>query len=50
MFVPDYAAKIVIEINLIPLHHFILKQKNEMEDDATENKENKGFIQMNIRW
>ena len=42
--------RVAVGINLSPSHHFILKLQYEMENEATEDKENKGFIQMNIRW
>ena len=42
--------RIAVGINLSPSHHFIFKLQYEMENEATEDKENKGFIQMNIRW
>ncbi len=44
------ADRIAVGINYSPSHHFILKLEYEMENEATEDKENKGFIQMNIRW
>ena len=42
--------RIAVGINLSPSHHFIFKLQYEMENEATEDKENKGFVQMNIRW
>ena len=42
--------RIALGINLSPSHHFIFKLQYEMENEATEGSENKGFIQMNIRW
>ncbi len=42
--------RIAIGINLSPSHHFILKLQYEMKNDATEDKNNKRFIHMNIRW
>ena len=42
--------RIAVGINLSPLHHFIFKLQYEMENEATEDKENKGFVQLNIRW
>ncbi len=42
--------RIALGINLSPSHHVILKLQYEMENEATEDRENKGFIQMNVRW
>jgi hypothetical protein len=42
--------RIAVGINYSPTHHFIFKLQYEMENEATEDRENKGFIQMNIRW
>ena len=42
--------RVAVGINLSPSHHFILKLEYEMENEATEDRENKGFVQMNIRW
>ncbi|GAX63024.1 hypothetical protein SCALIN_C46_0029 [Candidatus Scalindua japonica] len=42
--------RVAVGVNLSPSHHFILKLQYEMENEATEDRENKGFIQMNIRW
>ncbi len=50
MFVLDYAVRIAIEIILSSLLHFRLMQQPEKRNEATEDKENKGLIQMNIRW
>ncbi len=44
------AERIAFGINYSPTNHIILKLQYEMEDEATEDKENKGFIQLNIRW
>jgi hypothetical protein len=44
------ADRIAFGINYSPNNHVILKLQYEMEDEATESKENKGFIQLNIRW
>ena len=44
------ADRIAVGINYSPSHHFILKLEFEMENEAKEGRENKGFIQMNIRW
>ncbi len=44
------ADRIAVGINYSPSHHFIIKLEYEMENEAKEDKENKGFIQMNIRW
>ncbi len=42
--------RIAFGINYSPSHNFIFKLQYEMENEATEDRENKGFIQMNIRW
>jgi hypothetical protein len=42
--------RIAFGINYSPTNHIILKLQYEMENEATEDRENKGFIQLNIRW
>ena len=42
--------RIALGINYSPTNHIILKLQYELEDEATEEKEHKGFIQLNIRW
>jgi len=44
------ADRTAFGINYSPTHHFIFKLEFEMEKEAVEGKEKKGFIQMNIRW
>ena len=44
------ADRIAVGINYSLTNHFILKLQYEMENEAKEDRENKGFIQMNIRW
>ncbi|MFQ5786517.1 MAG: porin [Thermodesulfobacteriota bacterium] len=44
------AERMAVGINCSLTHHFILKLEYEMEDEANDDIEKKGFIQMNIRW
>ncbi len=44
------ADRFAVGINYSPVNHTMLKLEYEMENEAKEDKENKGFIQMNIRW
>ena len=44
------ADRFAFGINYSPNNHIILKLQYELEDEATEKKENKGFVQLNIRW
>ncbi len=54
---PDYLVtdegdidRIAVGINLSPSHHFIFKLQYEIDKETTEDRESRGFIQMNIRW
>ncbi|MFQ5687011.1 MAG: hypothetical protein ACE5GV_10160 [Candidatus Scalindua sp.] len=44
------AERMAVVINCSFTHHLTLKLEYEVEDEPTEDKEKKGFIQMNIRW
>lgn len=46
----DDADRIAFGINISPTNHIMLKLQYETENAATEVREHKGFIQLNIRW